>query len=238
MPTLFKTLVPLLLAASAFAIENTVYIITNAETPSLHRPGLTPIGHHRAGHCIPEVFGNHSLGFIVSCMPNSDTGTCIPAVATAAPLANSLGIEIDTSCVVLSGTGEESDDDCVHNLLHAYAKTSSAPILIVWDAAAMDNLLENLGMELPDADDEEDDEEDQEEETVGTHPDVILTKIKGYKLAESSMNCTSIDGIADGSDTIVYTPSHSRRRRSLHRRRYSWRASESFKSHWDLGRST
>ncbi len=55
MLTLLKTFVPLLLAASALAIENTVYIITNAETPSLHRPGLTPIGHHRAGHCIPEV---------------------------------------------------------------------------------------------------------------------------------------------------------------------------------------
>ncbi|KAK0469366.1 uncharacterized protein EV420DRAFT_1633778 [Desarmillaria tabescens] len=233
MLTLFNAFVPLLLVASAFAIENTVYIITNAETPSLHRPGLTPIGHHRAGHCIPEVFGNLSLGFIASCTPNSDTGTCIPAVATAAPLANSLGMGIDTSC----GTGEESDDDCVHNLLHTYAKTSSAPILLVWDAAAMDDLLENLGMELPDADneDDEDDEEGQEEEAVGTHPDVILTKIKGSKLAESSMNCTGIDGTADGSDTIVYTPSHSRRRRSLHRRRFS---SESFKTHWDLGRST
>ncbi|SJL10052.1 uncharacterized protein ARMOST_13434 [Armillaria ostoyae] len=233
MLTLLKTFVPLLLAASALAIENTVYIITNAETPSLHRPGLTPIGHHRAGHCIPEVFGNLSLGFIASCTPNSDTGTCIPAVATAAPLANSLGMGIDTSC----GTGEESDDDCVKNLLHAYAKTSSAPILIVWDAAAMDDLLENLGMELPDADNE-DDEEGQEEEPVGTHPDVILTKIKGSKLAESSMNCTSIDGPADDSDTVVYTPSNSRRRRSLHRRRFSLRASESFKTHWDLGRST
>ncbi|KAG7451507.1 uncharacterized protein BT62DRAFT_916497 [Guyanagaster necrorhizus] len=163
MLALSKTFVLLLLAASALAITNMVYIITNAETPSLHRPGLTPIGHHRAGHCIPEVFGNLSLGLIASCTPNSDTGTCVPAVATAAPLANSLGMEIDTSC----GTGEESDDDCVHNLLHAYAKTSSAPILIVWDAAAMDDLLENLGMELPDADNE-DDEEGQEEEVVGT----------------------------------------------------------------------
>ncbi|KAK0484969.1 hypothetical protein IW261DRAFT_1416858 [Armillaria novae-zelandiae] len=171
MLTLLKIFVPLLLAASALAIENTVYIITNAETPSLQRPGLTPIGHHRAGHCIPEVFGNLSLGFIASCTPNSDTGTCIPAVATAAPLANSLGLGIDTSCVVFSGTGEESDDDCVKNLLHTYSKTSTAPILIVWDAAAMDDLLENLGMELPDADNDDDDdeeEEEQEEEPVGT----------------------------------------------------------------------
>jgi hypothetical protein len=45
----------LLSPALAVSINNTLYIITNAETPSLDRPGLTPIGLQRAQDCIPPV---------------------------------------------------------------------------------------------------------------------------------------------------------------------------------------
>ncbi len=37
------------------SITNPVYVITNAEQPSLSRPGLTPIGYKRANECLPEV---------------------------------------------------------------------------------------------------------------------------------------------------------------------------------------
>lgn len=42
-------------AIAATAPAPPYYIITNAETPSLDRPGLTPVGKQRAEGCIPEV---------------------------------------------------------------------------------------------------------------------------------------------------------------------------------------
>lgn len=39
----------------AIAFTNPVYIISNAETPSLNLPGLTPIGKKRANKCLPAV---------------------------------------------------------------------------------------------------------------------------------------------------------------------------------------
>lgn len=36
-------------------ISNPVYVITNAEQPSLFRPGLTPVGLQRATECLPAV---------------------------------------------------------------------------------------------------------------------------------------------------------------------------------------
>ena len=46
---------PLIFALSAAAFNNTVYLISNAETPSLGLPGLTPIGFQRANDCLPSV---------------------------------------------------------------------------------------------------------------------------------------------------------------------------------------
>lgn len=57
----FHTLAALLaLASSALGnssplINNPIYIISNAETPSLFRPGLSPIGNQRATECLPTV---------------------------------------------------------------------------------------------------------------------------------------------------------------------------------------
>ena len=47
------TLFSLVLAEPKFS--NTVYVFSNAETPSLGRQGLTPIGLKRAQTCIPAV---------------------------------------------------------------------------------------------------------------------------------------------------------------------------------------
>jgi hypothetical protein len=59
MASLFGSLfVFVCLAASAITATAPLppyYIITNAETPSLNRPGLTPVGKQRAEDCIPAV---------------------------------------------------------------------------------------------------------------------------------------------------------------------------------------
>ncbi|KAF8187848.1 hypothetical protein K438DRAFT_1972553 [Mycena galopus ATCC 62051] len=191
--TLFSTLALLFTTVSSISINNTLYIITNAERPSLGRTGLSPIGAVRAEGCIPSVFDSFNIGLIVVCTPNIKTNACMPANSTAAPLAASLGLVPDTSC----GTGEESDDDCVGDLLKKYAKTNTQSILVVWDSNEMDDLLENLNLELPDSDDDDDDGEDAEDD-LAIYADIILTKNKKVALAESSMNCTGIDGQAPG----------------------------------------
>lgn len=52
------------------------------------------------------------------------------ASTTAAALAAQSGLILDTSC----GTGDDSDDDCVPNLLVEYTKKldSTQSMLIVW----------------------------------------------------------------------------------------------------------
>ncbi|KAK7449272.1 hypothetical protein VKT23_013416 [Stygiomarasmius scandens] len=177
------------------AVPNTVFIIPNAETPSLKRPGLTPIGLQRADECIPNIFKNFDIGMILSCTTDRDGEeglSCPAAQRTAKPLADMLGLNI-----TLCGTGEESNDECAHNRMRTFGKNSTQNILIVWDAAGMDDLLENIDVDFPD--DEDDDDEDEEEDSLGTHPDVILTATKSTIKFQTSMNCTGIDGPADGS---------------------------------------
>ncbi|THU98475.1 hypothetical protein K435DRAFT_964920 [Dendrothele bispora CBS 962.96] len=176
------------------AVPNTVFIITNAETPSLKRPGLTPIGLQRADECIPNIFKNFDIGMILSCTTDRDGEeglSCPAAQRTAKPLADMLGLNI-TTC----GTGEESNDDCAHDKMRTFGKNSTQNILIVWDALGMDDLLENVDVDFPD--DEEDDDDD-DDDSLGMHPDVILTATKSTIKFQTSMNCTGIDGPADGS---------------------------------------
>jgi hypothetical protein len=96
----------LLSPALAVSINNTLYIITNSERPSLSRPGLSSIGWQRAQDCIPPVrpsssashlnhhsdsltfdlfipsriqlFADLNLGLILVCKPNIKTGACLP----------------------------------------------------------------------------------------------------------------------------------------------------------------
>ncbi|KAF8131766.1 hypothetical protein K438DRAFT_1788187 [Mycena galopus ATCC 62051] len=173
----------LLSPALAVSINNTLYIIANAETPSLDRLGLTPIGSQRAQDCIPPIFADLNLGLIIVCKPNNKTGTCMPANDTAAPLAVSLGLVPDSHCDVAS-------DACVGNTLKKYAKNSTQAILVVWDSAEMEDLLEDLDIELPGGDDDDDAPD------FTTHADLLLIKNLKQKVIETSMNCTGIDGPA------------------------------------------
>ncbi|KAJ6582097.1 hypothetical protein B0H19DRAFT_1061553 [Mycena capillaripes] len=173
------------LAATAIAATTPpYYIITNAETPSLNRPGLTPVGKQRAETCIPEVFSQLNIGFILSCKVDKDGEEglgCPVAVATATPLAQALGLNI-----TLCGTGEESNDDCVHDKVHAFLKASNQSALVVWDATDMDSLLENADVNDAGLD----------EDSLGTHADLILTVVGGARVGQTSMNCTGLDGPA------------------------------------------
>ncbi|KAJ7347319.1 hypothetical protein DFH08DRAFT_809078 [Mycena albidolilacea] len=208
----------LLSPALAVSINNTLYIITNSERPPLSRPGLSPIGWQRAQDCIPrfvvlcisfqhhsdsptfdlfipsriQLFADLNLGLILVCKPNIKTGACLPANATAAPLAASLGFVPDIHC----GTGEEADDDCVGDTLRKYAKNSTQSILVVWDSNEMDDLLENIDIELPEGDDDDDDDGEDDEDDLAIHADIVLIKNLKKKVVETSMNCTGIDGQA------------------------------------------
>ncbi|KAJ6481985.1 hypothetical protein C8R45DRAFT_1003697 [Mycena sanguinolenta] len=159
MLTTLLSLAILFATVSSISINNTLYIITNAERPSLRRPGLSPIGMERAQSCIPDIFHSLNLGLIVVCTPHIKTNVCVPANTTAAPLAASLGLVPNTAC----GTGDDADDDCVGDLLRKYAKNSTQSILIVWDSNAMDDLLENLDLEMS-GDDDDDTDEDEEDD--------------------------------------------------------------------------
>jgi hypothetical protein len=52
---LFVTLALAVQSSIAAKLNNTIYIISNAETPSLQLPGLTPVGAQRAQVCLPAV---------------------------------------------------------------------------------------------------------------------------------------------------------------------------------------
>ncbi|KDR76981.1 hypothetical protein GALMADRAFT_423468 [Galerina marginata CBS 339.88] len=145
-----KTLCGLLaLASSALAIANPIYIITNAEQPSLSRPGLTPVGLKRATECLPALFSTLNIGKIIMCPQNDDSEVCFETLATTQPVATSLGLPIDTSC----GADENTDDNCVTKLLTKFAKNSTQSVLIVWDIQELGALLgEDLDLDTDDAD--------------------------------------------------------------------------------------
>ncbi|KAF9002745.1 hypothetical protein BDQ17DRAFT_1425699 [Cyathus striatus] len=196
----------LLLVVQCMCISNPIYIISNAEAPSLNRPGFTPIGKQRAEECIPPIFKDKNIGKIISCLPDKDSGLCSQTVDTATPLANYLGLEVDTSC----GAGEESNDDCVGDLMKSFSKTSDKGIVIVWDLQGMDDLFENIDADYPDIENEnDDDDEGGEDDAVTTNFDLITTVNHSVITSVESQNCTGIDGPARDTND---------RRRAIRRR--------------------
>jgi hypothetical protein len=118
----FKIIVGLLLCVQPIlSITNPIYIITNAEQPSLSRPGLTPVGLQRANECVPAVsrlilnitfsntlltlcrqlFSTLNIGKIIMCPRNDDSEVCFETLSTTQPTADALGLPIDTSWYVL-----------------------------------------------------------------------------------------------------------------------------------------
>ncbi|TFK31559.1 hypothetical protein BDQ12DRAFT_693948 [Crucibulum laeve] len=181
------------------AIRNSLFIISQAETPSLGVDGLTPIGVQRAEECIPSVFGHLGIGLIVSCTPDFDSGACFAAVATVTPLANALNLTVDTSC----DTGDNAQDDCVSDLIAAFAAKSTKAILAVWDAGDEDTFIDNLDIDLPDDDDDDD----------GVfHHDVITTIRNEAFIGQTSQSCSGIDGQAPGTGVFNFRKPGAHRR--------------------------
>ncbi|KAF9478779.1 hypothetical protein BDN70DRAFT_986167 [Pholiota conissans] len=186
--TTFKVLAGLWVCMQpVLAITNPVYIITNAEQPSLSRPGLTPVGFKRANECLPALFSTLNIGKIIMCPRNDDSEVCFETLSTTQPTADALGLPIDTSC----GADENTDDDCVTDLLKKFAKNSTESVLIVWDIQEIGALLgEDLDLDTDEADADD-----------GIHFDLVTLVVKNKIKGIVSQNCTDIDGIAPGTDT-------------------------------------
>ncbi|KJA23941.1 hypothetical protein HYPSUDRAFT_66033 [Hypholoma sublateritium FD-334 SS-4] len=188
------------------SITNPIYIITNAEQPSLSRPGLTPIGYKRANECLPELFSTLNIGKIIMCPQNDDSQVCFETLDTTQPTADYLGLPIDTSC----GADENTDDNCVNDLLKKFAKNSTQSVLIVWDIQEIDALLgEDLDLDTDEADADD-----------GIHFDLVTMVVKNKIKGIVSQNCTDIDGIAPGTGTVARKRSASTSFRSMGHRRF------------------
>jgi len=188
--------VSLILFASisfSLAFPNPIYVIRNAETPSLGYEGLTPVGRARAQNCLPHVFGptsGYGIGKVISCTPNVTTSACYSAVDTATPLAHALNLPVDTSC-----GSEESNytlKTCVSDNIATFAATSNKSVLIVWDKDEMDDLFDNFDLE--------NDEPDFPDEWA----DIIFTVQNNHFTSITSQSCSGIDGTDTGASNSSF----------------------------------
>uniref|UniRef100_A0A8H7XSI9 Uncharacterized protein n=1 Tax=Psilocybe cubensis TaxID=181762 RepID=A0A8H7XSI9_PSICU len=169
-------------------INNTLYIISNAERPSLRLPGLTPVGFKRSRNCLPNVLAPLDIGLIVSCPYDARTGLCAETVETIGPTAKKLGVEVNATCVA----GQDADDDCLYNLISGFGKKSTKAVLIVWDILDFDGLFESLDIDdsTPEADDSDDDT---------PHFDLLSKVVQNEVTSVVSQGCAGLDGQAPGS---------------------------------------
>jgi len=196
-------------------ISNPIYIITNGETPSLSRRGLSPIGNQRATECLPQLFSTLDVGKIIMCPQNDDSEVCFETLDTTQPIANALDLPIDTTC----GADENTDDNCVTKLMENFAKTSSQSILVVWDLQEVTALLEeDLSLDTDNAD-----------AVDKVHFDVLTIVNKKKITTVTSQNCTDIDGVAPGTGlqngkkkTTRGDEKLKRKRRSKEEKRNLW----------------
>ncbi|KAF4579415.1 hypothetical protein EYR40_000417 [Pleurotus pulmonarius] len=169
------------------AAHNSVYLIRNAEEPSLGFAGLTPVGQKRADECLPTVFGPSSaynIGLIIACTPDVNTTDCHTSVATANPLATALKLTVNTKCSTIESN--TTSPTCVPDLINTFSKSSDKSILIVWDVEHIGDLLDEFELE--------NDEPDYPEEW----PDIIFTLRNNYFIGQESQNCPDIDGPSTG----------------------------------------
>ncbi|KAF9456474.1 hypothetical protein BDZ94DRAFT_1241512 [Collybia nuda] len=192
---------PLALSAFAQVATNNVYIISNAETPALDLPGLTTVGRYRAYECLPALLAPLDIGLVISCPYDPESRLCLSTNSTAAPIATSLGLTVNTTC----GADEDSEDDCVGDLIKSFKLTSTQAILVVWDISAIEDLFENLDIndDFGDDEDEDDDEDEYEDEfdddNRESHHDLIITVVGHHITSMASQNCPGTDQQAPGT---------------------------------------
>lgn len=146
------------LAALAFvgtvaAANPTVYLIRHGEKPASGN-GLSAQGQKRA-QCLRTVFGGTSQYRIGHIMAQTPKSGIIPATFdillvtdtrldgkrkrpydTVKPLADDLGLTVDTSC-------DRDDAKCVEDVVKGYKGTGN--ILICWEHDALSEIVDELG---------------------------------------------------------------------------------------------
>ncbi|OKL61775.1 hypothetical protein UA08_02469 [Talaromyces atroroseus] len=126
-----------LLLVGAVAAEPTVFLIRHGEKPSNGDTGLSEQGEERA-QCLTSVFGpssDYDIGYILAEKPKSDGKRDRPYL-TVLPLADELGLTVDTSC-------SKTDTKCVKKAVKAY--TGDGNILICWEHGELTDIAEELG---------------------------------------------------------------------------------------------
>ncbi|KDR74812.1 hypothetical protein GALMADRAFT_249697 [Galerina marginata CBS 339.88] len=176
--------------ATGQLIQNPLYIIRNAETDPASG-NLSTTGLARASNCLPNVFSKNSqydIGLIISCKGDSKTSPCQATLKTTMPLAESLGLSIDSTC---DSTGETASQYCLKQLMLNFSSSSSKSILLVWDENHFKTLRDEFGLRnLP---------RDQ--------PDAIFTLRNGIFVSQTSQNCPGIDfPTADSTQNGVPSP--------------------------------
>nr|POE63714.1 hypothetical protein CFP56_04617 [Quercus suber] len=115
----------------------TVYLIRHGEKPSDGSNGLSAQGMQRA-QCLRNVFGassQYDIGYIMAETPKSSGARARP-YDTVEPLAQDLGLNVDTSC-------DRDDQDCVADVVESY--NGSGNILICWEHDALTDIVKALG---------------------------------------------------------------------------------------------
>ncbi|EGP86120.1 unnamed protein product [Zymoseptoria tritici ST99CH_1A5] len=116
--------------------EPTVYLIRHGEKPSSGN-GLSTQGMQRA-QCLRNVFGANSgynINYILAQQYKSDGSRKRP-YDTVHPLAQDLGLTIDTSC-------DRDDPGCVKDAVKGFK--GSGNILICWEHDALHDIVKSLG---------------------------------------------------------------------------------------------
>ncbi|GAW15218.1 hypothetical protein ANO14919_046270 [Xylariales sp. No.14919] len=126
-----------LAATLVAAAQPTVYLIRHGEKPADGGIGLSAEGEQRA-ECLRTVFGaasEYNIGYILAQTPK-DNGKRERPYLTVKPLADDLGLTVDTSC-------DRDDEKCVKDAVDDY--DGEGNILICWEHSQLNNLSEELG---------------------------------------------------------------------------------------------
>ncbi|KAA8641816.1 hypothetical protein EYZ11_006478 [Aspergillus tanneri] len=127
----------LLASVGLSAASPTVYLIRHGEKPDDGGTGLNAQGLKRA-QCLRKVFGGDSpyqIGYIMAQKPKKNGKRARP-YDTVHPLAEDLGLTVDTSC-------DRDDAGCVKDAVHKY--DGKGNILICWEHKKLTDIVAELG---------------------------------------------------------------------------------------------
>ncbi|KAF8577368.1 hypothetical protein K439DRAFT_560742 [Ramaria rubella] len=161
--------------------DNTVYLIRHGEKPADGGQGLDPQGEERA-QCLTGVFSPSSpfdIGYILAEMPQSNGDRTRPLM-TVTPLAEELGLTVDTSC-------DRNDSDCVADAVVAFAKNNTSNILICWEHGEIKDIMKSMNVKKP-----------------PSYPsdafNLIFTVQDQKFISQTSENCTGLDNTTSTID--------------------------------------